>query len=323
VGQGATGVGLDPYGQTPLAFEVNAGQAGSDGSDVRFLSHGPGYGLWLDGQGGATFAVVRPGTDGQPSPGSDVFSMAFEGANPAKVLGAGLLPSKSNYFIGDPSQWLSNIDQYAGVSYQGLYNGIDLNYQAAPGSRALEYTLTAQPGADLSQIRLRFDGLQNLSTDPQGDIVLRTGGPAVREGRFTSSWVDWCSLASTTTQPSSRSPASSRNLSTLPTRQGLGDVAHLVLRPRGVGFSRQEWRYSTSRLTAVLLAPGDSAALVRFTPRSAAYTSHFFLTPSGWGSGRSPRTCGSVGMTTARKARKVPSAATFLRFPRFFRRLAG
>jgi hypothetical protein len=73
-----------------LPFEVNVGQ--TDPS-VRFLSHGPGFGLWLTGNQ-AVFSVARPPAAGAADiSASDVFRMTLVGANPnAEVVGLDELP---------------------------------------------------------------------------------------------------------------------------------------------------------------------------------------------------------------------------------------
>src|SRR6202043_719160 len=86
----------------PLIFEPNQGQADSR---VKFVSHGGGYGLYLDSTG-ATLAMraVKPGPSSQGGPGRSVESvrMTLVGANPvAAVAGNDPLPGVSNYFIGN------------------------------------------------------------------------------------------------------------------------------------------------------------------------------------------------------------------------------
>src|SRR5262245_16891489 len=51
------------FGRAPLPFEQNLGQ--TDPS-VRFMTRGPGFGLWLTGDR-AVFSVARPAQEGQGS----------------------------------------------------------------------------------------------------------------------------------------------------------------------------------------------------------------------------------------------------------------
>jgi hypothetical protein len=77
-----------------------------------------------------------------------------------------------NYFIGnDPSRWASNVHDYAQVTYDELYKGVDMNvYAFGPN---LKYDLIVEPNADASQIKIEFEGLDRLSIE-QGNLVMST-----------------------------------------------------------------------------------------------------------------------------------------------------
>jgi hypothetical protein len=88
------------YGQLPLAFEVNQGQAPAG---VDFVSHGNGYTLSLTP---TTAVLALQGTIPSPAnvPGSpgDVLQVQLVGANPAaRGIGLDELITKSNYLIGN------------------------------------------------------------------------------------------------------------------------------------------------------------------------------------------------------------------------------
>jgi hypothetical protein len=105
------------YGKLPLSFEVNRGQTDDQ---VKFLSRGHGYGLYLT----ATETVLKLRSE------SSVLRMKFLGANPRpKVAGVDQLPGKTNYFIGnDPGKWRKDISTYAKVKYEAVYPGVDVVY---------------------------------------------------------------------------------------------------------------------------------------------------------------------------------------------------
>jgi gliding motility-associated-like protein len=72
------------------------------------------------------------------------------------------LPGYNNYFIGkDPAKWASRCKVYQGVTYHDLYPGIDIRYYTNNGQ--LKYDLIVHPGADVSRIRMRYDGVNRLS----------------------------------------------------------------------------------------------------------------------------------------------------------------
>src|SRR5262249_20089038 len=125
------------------------------------------------------FSVARPsGQDGQGG-GRDVFAATLVGANPdAEFVGRDLLTSRSNYFQGDPSQWHSDVSNYATVLGRGLFPNIDLVLHAR-SDRSFEYDFRLRAGADVAAIRMRWEGLQSVSLDEQGRLLLQTGGGTV------------------------------------------------------------------------------------------------------------------------------------------------
>ena len=176
---------VESYGRVPLAFEANQGQTDPQ---VKFVSRGPGYGLFLT-PSEAVLTLRRASKHEPNSPRakaslqeeeSAVLRMKLVGASAAatEVSGKDELSSKSNYFIGnDPKKWRTNIRQYARVRYANLYSGVDLVYYG--NQRELEYDFVLQPGADPNAIRLRIEGASKLRLE-SGDLVLSSPGGDVR-----------------------------------------------------------------------------------------------------------------------------------------------
>jgi hypothetical protein len=101
-----------------------------------------------------------PATDDRSRTEDTVLSMKVAGANSSAIVGQDGLPGKSNYFIGnDPSEWHSNVPNYAKVKYAGVYPGVDLIYYGNQGQ--LEYDFVVQPGADVRRIILEI-GMQHM-----------------------------------------------------------------------------------------------------------------------------------------------------------------
>src|SRR5213593_4436299 len=148
----------------PLIFEPNHGQTASQ---VQFLAHGAGHGLFLMGDG----AELSIGHSGRP----EIIRMALDGANknPA-ASGDEQLPGKSNYFIGnDPAKWHRDIPQFARVRYENVYPGVDLVYYGNQGR--LEYDFKVAPGADPRRVALRFEAPRKPRLDAQGNLLLGNG----------------------------------------------------------------------------------------------------------------------------------------------------
>ena len=166
----------------PLMFEPNQGQGGLDASDsrARFVTRGSGYALFL-GTDGATLSLTS--SSANPSAKStarvESLQMKLAGANPkASLSGSGLLPGKSNYFVGnDPTKWRTNIPQFARVRYEQIYPGIDLVFYGNQGH--LEYDFQVAPGSDPAQAELEFNGAKKLEVS-DGALVVKVAGSSVR-----------------------------------------------------------------------------------------------------------------------------------------------
>src|SRR6266513_4107804 len=174
----------ESYGKLPLQFEANRGQTHKD---VRFLSRGAGYSLYLTA-GEAVLVLSKPYAGAKrdsrstPVQGKSVaLRMSLVGAaSKPQVTGLDELPGKANYFIGkDRSKWRTNVPTYAKVQYQNVYPGIDLVYYG--DQRQLEYDFVIAPGADPNKIVLGFKGADKLEIDTQGELVLHTAGGDIRQ----------------------------------------------------------------------------------------------------------------------------------------------
>jgi hypothetical protein len=179
------------YGQLPLEFEVNEGQTAPD---VRFLSHGDGYTLFLTGDEAVmTLRQPAPGSDSRPHRAKfgkglrkrgaaekvSVLRMRLDGANAnASVSGVNRVPTKVNYFIGnDPKKWHTDVPAYSQVKYQSIYPGVDLLFYG--NQRTLEYDFVVAPGANTNQIALDVQGASKLHVDAHGNLLMNVPGGGV------------------------------------------------------------------------------------------------------------------------------------------------
>ena len=174
---------LATYAKLPLGFEANRGQTDSQ---VKFLSRGSGYSLFLTSSE-AILTLRKPSRDrrgvetpSKPEAPSAVLRMRLVGANAKpEVAAMEELPSRSNYFIGnDPAKWRTNVPSYAKVRYEAVYPGVDLVYYG--NQQQLEYDFVVAPGADPTIISLDFAGADRREVDDRGDLVLSLGNEQVR-----------------------------------------------------------------------------------------------------------------------------------------------
>lgn len=141
----------------PLRFEPNQGQTDEH---VRYISRANNFYIYFMSDGVMFDDAIR---------------MTFVDANKKlKIKGQEVLPSKSNYFIGnDEKNWHTNISNYAKIEYQNLYSGIDAIFYGN-NQRELEYDFRVAPGIDPKKVHLKFEGAQSLKLDSDGSLQLIT-----------------------------------------------------------------------------------------------------------------------------------------------------
>ena len=107
----------------------------------------------------------------------------FEGSN-ADALISQLKPdgSEYNYFIGnDPSRWASGAAGFGEVLYQNIYPGIDFRIYAY--EYTVKYEFIVHPGADVSRIKLNYNGADGLSLNQSGQLEVATSVGPFKEAK--------------------------------------------------------------------------------------------------------------------------------------------
>ncbi|MEO6725810.1 MAG: hypothetical protein ABIU20_02865 [Blastocatellia bacterium] len=163
---------LEGYGQLPLRFEANRGQADKQ---VRFLARHQNSTLFLTPQ--ETLLNLRQGEDGKQS----TLRTKLIGANrQACVRGVAEMPGTMNYFLGnDPKQWRTGVSTFERVKYEAIYPGVDLVFYGSQGE--LEYDFIVAPNADPQRIKMSFAGARGVRLDEAGDLVIATESGDVRQ----------------------------------------------------------------------------------------------------------------------------------------------
>jgi hypothetical protein len=150
-----------------FAFEPNEGQFADA---VRFVGRTANGAVLLTGRGFAARA------------GGRLIETHLIGAAAAPIRAEGMLPGRTNYFLGnDRSRWRATVPTYAVVRYAAIYPGIDLVCRG-DGDR-FEYDFVVAGGADPRQIALRFTGVDRLAIDSRGDLVVHAGAYESRHRR--------------------------------------------------------------------------------------------------------------------------------------------
>jgi gliding motility-associated-like protein len=101
-----------------------------------------------------------------------VYKMTFEGAIEPAIIGERQQKNYYNYFLGkDSARWKTGIHPDLALNYNHLYPGVNMHITAAAGS--LIYEFFVQPGADVRQIKMKFEGQENLKLD-KGNLLINT-----------------------------------------------------------------------------------------------------------------------------------------------------
>jgi hypothetical protein len=100
--------------------------------------------------------------------------LSFPGSNPhPRIEPFNRLDTVVSYFIGnDPAKWHVAVPVWGGVRYVDLYPGVDLELTGENGQ--VVPRLVVHPGADLSAVRLRVEGAEEVALGRGGGLLLRT-----------------------------------------------------------------------------------------------------------------------------------------------------
>ncbi len=186
---------IELFSVSPALFVENQGQWADE--SIRYIHSGSGANVALT-DSGVVFDLFRQeptdaatdalsngllaeelGTPGRLAPDSYEtyslqFSASFDGANIVTPVGFDKAETVFNYFIGsDESGWREGVASYEVVAYKGLYDGIDLQTWGQRDS--LKYEFHVAPGADYQQILISYEGIEALSIDPDGSLVVDLG----------------------------------------------------------------------------------------------------------------------------------------------------
>jgi len=99
----------------------------------------------------------------------------FVGANPdARPIGLAKQAAVFSYFKGPEKDGKAGIPTFAKIIYRDLWPGIDLVYNGTVNK--LKYEFVVAPGADPTQIRLRYRGVATLERTAEGALEVTTPG---------------------------------------------------------------------------------------------------------------------------------------------------
>jgi gliding motility-associated-like protein len=117
--------------------------------------------------------------DGSFTMRSHAYNVDFVGASPKmQVLSDKGEDSYNNYLIGDPSKWATGCRIFRGVTLKEIYPNVDVRYYTDNGK--LKYDIIAKPGADISKIALKYEGVDRLEVKNR-ELIVGTSVGELRE----------------------------------------------------------------------------------------------------------------------------------------------
>jgi hypothetical protein len=157
------------YGKLPLSFIPNKGQTHRS---VRYYAQGAGHAFYFTRRK----AVLSFADD----KGGVALHLTPLGANPNPTLQASDRRSgKVNYLIGRERH--TNLPTYRQLTYRELWPGIDMVFRDKGGT--LKYEFRLRPGANVSDIRLAYQGADGVSLGAAGNLLVQTPLGAFRDSR--------------------------------------------------------------------------------------------------------------------------------------------
>ncbi len=111
---------------------------------------------------------------------SHSWDVKFLGASSnSKAIGEKSIATYNNYIIGDdPSKWAGDCKIFQAVTLKEVYPNVDVRYYTNNGY--LKYDIVVKPGADISKIALKYDGVENLKVSNK-ELIIKTSVGDMKE----------------------------------------------------------------------------------------------------------------------------------------------
>ena len=116
---------------------------------------------------------------------SHAYRVDFVDANgKSRIVTDKPLITYNNYFIGnDPAKWASECRIYQGITIKDIYPNIDLRYYTDNG--LLKYDLIVNPGGNVADIQLKYQGVNNLQVKNRELIIGTSIGELKESAPYT------------------------------------------------------------------------------------------------------------------------------------------
>ena len=149
----------------PVYFIENQGQAPAE---VGFHAEGAGHTVLFQRD-----AVILRRSSTHDASASQVVLHFVDAASDLVLEGLEPQAGRAHFYRGrDAGTWRTDVPTFGSVHYRGLYPGIDLVYRGNDGVFKSDFYVA--PESDPAQIRLRYEGAEDLYLRADGALVLAT-----------------------------------------------------------------------------------------------------------------------------------------------------
>ena len=118
----------------------------------------------------------------------------IEADDHSKYEGNGKKEGYYNYFIGnDSTKWASNVGLYDEAIVKDIYKGIDVRYyydRSVQGRVNLRYDFIINPGADISQIKIKLEGADKFDVNSEGELIIQTSIGEIKHNKLYTYQID-------------------------------------------------------------------------------------------------------------------------------------
>src|SRR6185437_13532998 len=122
-------------------------------------------------------------------------SAHWEGSNP-DVTAEGQ-EERSDYYTYPVGKTTLVVNIFKKITYHHLYQGIDAEFTFPKDKSGFEYALIVHPGADLSQVKLKYKGTKSIQVNKAGDIEIESEIGQIIDHAPVSSYQEGGLVAST------------------------------------------------------------------------------------------------------------------------------
>src|SRR6185312_6606238 len=99
----------------------------------------------------------------------------WEGSMGALDIVAGKEQTYYYTYPGADNKSTIKVNLFKTITCRNIYPGIDIKYTFPEGKDGFKYALIVHPGADLSSVKLKYDGAKKIAIDKDGNIQINSG----------------------------------------------------------------------------------------------------------------------------------------------------